>query len=142
MSALPGQKSYALSDIHQVAADLVAAFPYDTVWLLEGEMGSGKSTLARAMLEVLGFADVQGSPTYGIATEYESGSRKAVHLDLYRLKRLEEALDAGLEDYLGRGYALFIEWPEIALPLLKSEDPVFLKITREGNDQRLIECYE
>jgi tRNA threonylcarbamoyladenosine biosynthesis protein TsaE len=43
------------------------------------------------------------------------------HLDLYRLKKIEEALDIGIEEYLYSGRYCLIEWPELIEPLLPEE---------------------
>ena len=43
-----------------------------------------------------------------------------VHIDLYRLETLEEALDIGIEDYIESGDWVFIEWPALIMPLIHS----------------------
>jgi tRNA threonylcarbamoyladenosine biosynthesis protein TsaE len=49
------------------------------------------------------------------------------HLDLYRLKSLEEALEIGIEDYLYNEDFCFIEWPELIESLLP-EDIIRIEI--------------
>jgi len=49
-------------------------------------------------------------------------------MDLYRLKRIEEALDIGIEDHLDSEDYCFIEWPELIAPILPEE---VLKISIE-----------
>ena len=36
------------------------------------------------------------------------------HIDLYRLKSIDEALNIGLEEYLYSENLCFIEWPDVA----------------------------
>lgn len=66
------------------------------------------------------------SPTYSLVNEYtypkdDNPSEVFYHMDLYRLKSPEEALDIGLEDYLYSGRMCFIEWPEVAENILPEE---------------------
>jgi tRNA threonylcarbamoyladenosine biosynthesis protein TsaE len=49
------------------------------------------------------------------------------HLDLYRLKNGEEALDIGVEDFLYDKNYLFVEWADVILELLP-EDIVEISI--------------
>ena len=78
------------------------------------------------------------SPTFSLVNEYvyeENGVEKLVHhLDLYRLKSLEEALDIGIEDYLFDDNYCLIEWPQIIEPLL---DDDVLKISFEFSDNSI-----
>ncbi len=63
-----------------------------------------------------------GSPTFSLINEYrfvEGGiTRSIFHIDLYRLKDEEEAMNAGVEDCLYSGNVCFVEWPEKAPSLL------------------------
>lgn len=90
-----------------------------------GEVGAGKTTFIKALCKVLGTTDTVASPTFALVNEYGAsgaaakGRKKIYHLDLYRLKSVEEAEDIGLDDYLADDRAwIFIEWPEVAGNLL------------------------
>lgn len=103
------------------------------VWLLHGEMGSGKTTLIKALCKVIGVVDNVTSPTFSIVNEYISGAEPVYHFDFYRVKTLEEALQAGVEDYFYSDNYCFVEWPEIILPILPKE---YLDlIVNEGVDE-------
>ncbi len=57
------------------------------------------------------------------------------HIDLYRLDRIEESLDLGLDDYLyGRGVCV-IEWAEKALEILP-EEHLLIKIGYLSDTER------
>jgi tRNA threonylcarbamoyladenosine biosynthesis protein TsaE len=81
-----------------------------------GAMGSGKTTFIHALCDARGVKDAVGSPTFSIINEYffsENGETKKIfHIDLYRLKNEQEAITAGVEDYLDADHICLIEWPE------------------------------
>ncbi len=51
------------------------------------------------------------SPTYTLVQTYSGPRGDLWHVDLYRLKRAEEAWELGLEDAFSEA-ACLIEWPE------------------------------
>ncbi|NRB63723.1 MAG: tRNA (adenosine(37)-N6)-threonylcarbamoyltransferase complex ATPase subunit type 1 TsaE [Saprospiraceae bacterium] len=114
-------------DLPQVARTLLERAGQSRVFTLSGDLGAGKTTLIRTVCSLLGVpASEINSPTYGLVNEYV-GDTKIYHLDLYRLNRLEEALDIGIEDILYSGYFCFIEWPELIEPVLP-DDTVTIKL--------------
>jgi len=100
------------NDLPVVAIALIEAYPEGGVFLLSGEMGAGKTTLVRAVCDALG-ASHPSSPTFSLVNEYEGKNGiSIIHMDLYRVRSTEEALDFGFDEYLQRKGYLFIEWPE------------------------------
>lgn len=90
---------------------------------LYGEMAAGKTTFTSAFCRYLGAESDAASPTFSLINQYHyldaAGQSLLIHhLDLYRLKTLEEALDIGVEDLLHDPYYCIIEWPQIIEPLL------------------------
>lgn len=114
--------SFTLPEIKQ-ATEKVVEFGRDKkVWAIHGEMGAGKTTFIHAVCENLGVSSAIASPTYSIINEYESEmAGKIYHMDLYRLKDEEEALQAGVEECLFSGNQCFVEWPEKAAALLPED---------------------
>ena len=88
--------------------------------ILRGELGAGKTTLVKGIAEGLNAADAEEvtSPTFTLIHEYEGlldeKPVKLYHLDLYRLKNNDEAVEAGVEDVLFSGEICLVEWPERA----------------------------
>lgn len=108
-------------DLITPSTALVARFPEGGIFLLSGEMGAGKTTFVRSICEVLGASHVS-SPTFSLINEYEgTGGITVIHMDLYRINSIKEALDFGFEEYLDRDGYLFIEWPEHVKELIGDE---------------------
>jgi len=91
---------------------LGAALRVGDVVCLHGELGAGKTTLARGAIEAwAGKPEEAPSPTYTLVQTYEGPRGELWHVDLYRLKRPEDAWELGLEDAF-QAAACLIEWPE------------------------------
>lgn len=112
-------------------------------FLLQGEIGAGKTTLVQAFAKKLNVKEVVTSPTYSLINEYQGQAEtgddriRILHLDLYRLNRLQEALDLDIESLLANEAYCFIEWPELIEPLL-TEDLIVIKILVEADSKRKI----
>jgi tRNA threonylcarbamoyladenosine biosynthesis protein TsaE len=80
---------------------------------LEGGLGAGKTTFARGILEGLGLKGEAPSPSFAIVQPYDVPEVKlpVAHVDLYRLDRVDEAEELGL-DYYRMDSLLIVEWPE------------------------------
>lgn len=93
------------------------------VYAFYGKMGAGKTTFVKALCEVLGVDDVVNSPTFAIVNEYHSTVLQGpvFHFDFYRIKRVEEAFDIGVDDYFYSGAPCFVEWPELIESILPDD---------------------
>jgi tRNA threonylcarbamoyladenosine biosynthesis protein TsaE len=124
------QISYSLDDIAHAAHQFWQYAYMYRIFAFNGEMGAGKTTFIHALCNVLGVKDHVSSPTFALINEYLISEQRTVndeqlskeiiyHMDWYRLKNNEEAIQAGMEDCLNQKNAIcFIEWPEKALQLL------------------------
>lgn len=121
----------------RVAAQLLEAAGGRRKFAFYGEIGAGKTTLIQTLCRLLEVEDYVTSPTFALVNVYESPEGPVYHLDLYRLKTLEEALDIGVEEYFAGDAYCFIEWPELVEPLLP-EDVVRIKITFLAESSRKI----
>jgi len=116
---------FTIQHVHQIpqlVEQLLAQFPTIRIFALSGEIGAGKTTLVQAFCQKLGIKEAVTSPTFSIVNVYEyaylTQTHTLYHIDLYRLKSLQEALDIGIEDYLYSTSYCFIEWYELIQPLL------------------------
>lgn len=106
---------YLLEDIQEAAKSFLAATATFKVFALQGDMGAGKTTFVHAVCEAMGVKDAISSPTFSIINEYVSATGEVIyHIDLYRLKDEQEAMQAGVEDCLYSGNSCFVEWPDKA----------------------------
>ncbi len=87
------------------------------VLLLTGDLGSGKTCLTQGIAWGLGIKEHALSPTFVIMRELR-GRLPLYHVDLYRLDRLEETHDLGLDDYFGGNGICVVEWAEKAMSLM------------------------
>ena len=116
------------SELPQVAAQLLKAWPDDRVFAFDGEMGAGKTTFIKVLCETLGVQQVTNSPTFAIVNEYVAGNGEPIyHFDFYRITSIDEAYQIGFEDYLYSDCYCFIEWPDKVAALL-DEQVVRVKI--------------
>ena len=105
-----------LPEIAKSVADIISG---QNVIAIRGQMGAGKTTLIRHLCEALNVVDTVSSPTFSLVNEYRTAGGKTIfHFDFYRIKNLAEALDMGVDEYLGSGDLCLIEWPEMIEPLL------------------------
>ncbi len=90
------------------------------VFLLVGELGTGKTCLTQGIAWGLGIKEYALSPSFVIMRELY-GRLPLYHIDLYRLDRIEESMELGLDDYFyGKGVCV-VEWAEKALSILPAE---------------------
>ena len=102
----------------------------------DGPMGVGKTTLISALCNKWNVKDQVSSPTFSIINHYKSEIKGPLyHFDFYRLNRLEEALDIGIEEYLESGNICLIEWGDRIKSLLP-ENIIVIDIALEKNDFR------
>ena len=133
--------TYSLEEIHEVAKQILNAYPHNRCFAFYAEMGSGKTTLIKALCHHLGVIDLVSIPTFSIINEYRINDSdiKVFHMDWYRLKNEQDAIEAGVQDILEQtSIYCFIEWPEMASSILpKHTLSILIKPT--SSTQRLLE---
>lgn len=130
--------TYQLSEVESVAKKIVSEHENIRLFCLTGDLGAGKTTLVTAFCQLLGVIDQVNSPTFSIINEYfTKKDTKVYHLDLYRLKDEDEAINIGVEDYIYTDNYTFIEWPGIIESLLP-EDILRIHLQNIDNSTRKI----
>jgi tRNA threonylcarbamoyladenosine biosynthesis protein TsaE len=104
---------------------------------LTGELGAGKTTFVRGAARALGFDGAVASPTFTLVREYQ-GRLRVYHVDVYRLERVQDVLDLGVDEMVAEGGVLLVEWGDAVEGLLP-EDHLLVEITLvSGEDARRI----
>ncbi len=125
----------SLDELDRVAQAVIDSLDGRTVVAFDAPMGAGKTTLISRIAALLGAEDDVTSPTFAIVNQYEGSSRTIYHFDMYRIERVEEALDFGCEEYLSSGELCLVEWPEKIEPLLP-DDTMVVRIDILGESER------
>ncbi|MGE7777508.1 tRNA (adenosine(37)-N6)-threonylcarbamoyltransferase complex ATPase subunit type 1 TsaE [Chitinophaga sp. NPDC101104] len=135
---------FSLDELQDAARQLWANYPKARVFAFNGDMGAGKTTFIKALCAAKGVNGTTASPTFSIINEYrykngDGQDRTIYHLDLYRLKNLEEAVEAGVEDCLYHPSAVsFVEWPDVVADILPADTVhIFLSVT-PGQQRQLV----
>lgn len=80
---------------------------------LFGQLGSGKTQLVKGLASGLGaLKDKVNSPSFVLLKQYQGNSVTLNHFDLFRLKKEEEILNIGFEEYVYSDAISVIEWAD------------------------------
>lgn len=130
-----------LHDLDRAAGEFLSKTGEHRIIAFFAPMGAGKTTFTTAICNRLGVGDAVCSPTFTIINEYRTSDGEPLfHFDFYRINRLAEAIDLGLDDYFYSGALCIIEWPENIEELLPEES---LRVSiRVNGDQSRTVCWE
>jgi tRNA threonylcarbamoyladenosine biosynthesis protein TsaE len=81
---------------------------------LSGELGSGKTFFARAFINYFSRGKeevIVVSPTFNIVKMYDTADFTIYHLDLYRLKKVDELYELDLDNIFQN--VSLVEWPAL-----------------------------
>jgi tRNA threonylcarbamoyladenosine biosynthesis protein TsaE len=114
---------------------------------LTGDLGAGKTVFAKGVGVALGITEPVTSPTFTVVREYacpplaavahqrDARPARLVHVDVYRLDRVQELHDVGWDEYLDDESVAVVEWGDrvgALLPLDRLD--VRLELTTAGTD--------
>lgn len=129
---------YTLPELEEAARRWWRTLGVGSVVWLSGDLGAGKTALVQALARAAG-AEPARSPSFALVHEYHSPEGPLIHVDCYRLRRPEEALDLDLTALAARSRLLLIEWPERAGALAPAPD-LHLRLEHvERPDRRSVE---
>ena len=78
---------------------------------LYGDLGAGKTQFVKGICEAFKVKEVVNSPTFTIVNEYH-GTLPVYHIDLYRMKDIQEIFGIGFDEYSEAGGVCLVEWAE------------------------------
>ena len=107
----------SLDQLNKISLKIITKTNKEDCILLFGEIGVGKTTLTRALINNLQKQNKEVetevlSPTFNIVYEYEIGSFKIMHYDLYRLNTEKAVKQLGVFEQDAKNIKV-IEWAEI-----------------------------
>jgi len=121
----------------QVAMDLGRRLRDGEVVALVGELGTGKTTFVKGLAQSFFIPEEILSPSFLLARTYR-GKRTLHHLDLYRVRDIEELVEVGLTDLLPPEEGVTaVEWAD-RFPQIIPKDAVWVVLEHEGGDRRKI----
>ncbi len=126
--------SRSLADLPSIAGNIIREAGGHRLLAFYGEMGAGKTTLIQSVCHSLGVQSEVTSPTFALVNEYFIPDGSLYHFDFYRINRISEALDFGIEEYFDSGSWCLMEWPEKVQELLP--EPyirMFLQVHSDGS---------
>jgi tRNA threonylcarbamoyladenosine biosynthesis protein TsaE len=104
---------------------------------LTGDLGAGKTTFVSGVARGVGYDGAVASPTFTLVREYRAERAHLLHVDVYRLDRVQDVVDLGLQDQLDDGAILLVEWGD-AVESLLPEDHLVITFTAGPDETRTI----
>jgi tRNA threonylcarbamoyladenosine biosynthesis protein TsaE len=117
------------ADTRAIGRALAPLFRAGDAVVLTGELGAGKTTFVQGVAEGLGVDDTVSSPTFVLVKEYV-GRLAVVHADVYRLERVQDVVDLGLDEIAHGQGLLLVEWGDAVEDLLP-DDRLRVELTGE-----------
>ena len=108
---------------------------------LYGEIGTGKTTFTRFFINNLESKNkIKNSevlsPTFNIVYDYDVGSMKILHYDLYRLKNYNDISQLGMFETSNDSLKV-IEWPELIIPKPKDRIDILFEYSKLMNSRKV-----
>lgn len=138
---------YSLDQMSHLVRNLAKIFRDQGVHVitLQGPLGAGKTTFVRMLMQEYGVQDAVQSPTFSYMNVYSMpGGKKVYHFDVYRMKSVDEFIQAGFEEFIqDQDAVICIEWPEVVQSLVHGKIcALSLDYAQEGQRSMVYKVYE
>jgi tRNA threonylcarbamoyladenosine biosynthesis protein TsaE len=130
-------KSSSPDETERFGTELAGRLSKGDVVGLVGELGSGKTCFVRGLARGLGSKGYIKSPSFTIINIYEGGRLPLYHIDLYRIARVDDLFETGLEEYIPSNGVSVIEWADRFEGVL-NDCTVVVRFSYEGEGARRI----
>lgn len=116
-------RTHSAAETRAVAGALATVLRVGDLVVLSGDLGGGKTAFVQGACAELGVSEPVTSPTFAIVQEY-AGRVPVLHIDVYRLDKLQELHDLGFDELIDSGRITFVEWGERVAPALPADHVV------------------
>jgi len=129
------------NDTLELGKKLAVTLKLGDIVLLSGDVGAGKTVFSKGVCLGFKINEAVLSPTFTIMNVYDlKAGEWLCHIDAYRLKNENEALEAGLGDYIGdKSTVTLVEWHENIEEMFTDKKCVRVKISVIDENDREIE---
>jgi tRNA threonylcarbamoyladenosine biosynthesis protein TsaE len=121
-------------ETRRLAVSLTPLLRPGDVVALGGDLGAGKTTFVQGLAVGLGIAERVTSPSFVLMKEYLGGRYPLIHMDVYRLDRMQEVVDLGYDEFLDPSHIVVVEWGDMVEPLLPKEH-LSIRLRYAGGEQ-------
>src|SRR5437764_5026590 len=123
--------------MRELGASVASLLSGGDVLVLTGDLGAGKTTFVKGAARALGVTDPVVSPTFTIVRRYR-GTHPVFHVDVYRLDRMQEVIDLGIEELFDPDGVTFVEWGDVIEGLLPDSYLEVEMWTRADDEGRIV----
>ena len=130
-------------ELKQICNTLTKNIKPPHVVLLEGPLAVGKSLMVSYMASQMGFPEQEiHSPSFSLINVYKKSPHDILyHVDLFRLKTIEEVENIAFWDIFCEPAIVFIEWPQLVqkhIPPLWNQLKILLSFAPQ-KESRILE---
>ena len=131
----------SLEDTKNFSQQISKIISFGDIIFLYGEIGVGKTTFVRYFINSLEKKNkIRNSevlsPTFNIVYDYDIGSIKIQHYDLYRLENYNDISQLGMFETSSE-YIKIIEWPELIKSKPSNRIDILFEYSKTNNSRQV-----